>query len=71
MKKINALSRAEMKKVLGGVENPDWCQQMGSIVCDWTCNNSDQSLHLGTMTCNEAQSACPFGNLHGGGCGAA
>lgn len=68
---MNALSKAEMKKVLGGVDSVDWCNGMGFIVCDWTCNNHDQSIHLGTMTCDEAQSACPFGNTDGAACGAA
>lgn len=66
---MNVLSKTEMKKVLGGVDSIDWCNGMGDeFSCDWVCHNSDQSILIGRMTCNEARSACPFGAIQGGSC---
>lgn len=64
------LSRAQLKEVFGGKEQTDnSCGGLDGLVCDWTCTTPFQSIHLGEMTCFEAQEACPFnGDTFGGNC---
>ncbi|MCJ0742163.1 hypothetical protein [Pedobacter montanisoli] len=67
-----ALSRAQLKEVRGGAANyVDLCGVIGGLVCDWTCDMPNQSIHLGEMACFEAEAACPFGNTHGNDCSGA
>jgi len=61
MKKINLLSRAEMKMVIGGNDpieghNPN-CGELNPMA-DYNCCLSNSIYHIGSTDCDSASSQC-------------
>ena len=60
MKKINKLSRAEMKNVTGGLVYNPKCGPTNPTA-DWTCCGATSSWHIGETDCQDASTRCGAG----------
>lgn len=64
MKKINLLTKMQMKNILGGYSTYPGCEDAG--IDNFICCTDAHSIMLGMMECNEAVTLCLF---HHGGVG--
>lgn len=72
MKKLNLLSKAEMKNVLGGGYPPETpggdpsvCAPKGYISCEPSNGPGTHYFYACCTTLAEAQSFCPSGSIYG------
>lgn len=57
MKKLNLLSRAEMKKVMGGTEHNPNCGELNPVA-DYNCCLLNSVHHIGETDCDTASIEC-------------